>query len=152
MEVESQVDWILQLLVWVTGQSTIEWPITLQLSGMHVSGFITSRERYFKGLRDTIRQRARYGVPEGLTEEDLSSGVQSIFDTLSDTSEGASIEQRQNTEDEEAWREIAFIHLRDARFLSPDGRLLSTDQATWWRGRLDRVHGFYFGAFGPPPR
>lgn len=57
---EPVTDTFLQLFVWITEKSKLGWPVTLQLGGMHVSGFISTPDQYLKGLRDTMRERATY--------------------------------------------------------------------------------------------
>ena len=58
----AQTDWFLQMLVQLANTSPMEIGITLQVSGMLVSGIIVSKKSYFEGFAEDFASPC-YGEP-----------------------------------------------------------------------------------------
>ena len=136
---------ILQLFIGITESSSIRFPITLQVGGIHVSGMLTTTQDYAKGIRDWTKQNATYQPPTGLSEAEIRRIIEDVFDVVAVNTETATVE-RNRTDNEEPVREFEFIHLRDAKFFEPGLHAANQGAGVWWRGRVSAIDGFFFGA------
>lgn len=138
-------DWFLQVLVSVanknTAESFIEYPITLQVGGLLVSGHLTNGRNYFEGFADELK--AGLSQVPGLQETDNEKFVASfrgIAQKIYETPEEELSEEQRDT-----LSSPGFIHLRNARIFHPGGDPIPTNKPVWWRGRLDAVDAFFLG-------
>ncbi len=122
-------DWFLQSLVRIANSSDSGFGITLQVSGMLVSGYLVSGRQYFEGFAADF---------SGLFDDTGAAGA--IRDTLS--AYGKIYDPQADGEDIVPPQ---FIHLQDARFFSTAGHPVPGDGGVWWRGRLSGVGGFSLG-------
>lgn len=137
-------DWFLQLLVGIanknTDESFVEYPITLQVGGLLVSGHLTSGRNYFEGFADELK--TGFDKVPALQESDnekFVSPFRMIAKEFYDNSEELTDEQV------EASNNPGFIHLRNARVFHPNGTPIPINKPVWWRGRLDAVDAFFLG-------
>jgi hypothetical protein len=107
-------------------QGNAETEITLQVSGMLVSGYIISTRQF-------------------LLEHPLTDRLLEEIDRQNRADATASPNPEKN--------QVEFIHLRDTRFYTPGQPPIPTSgPGTFWRCRLSDVSGFHFGILkvGPP--
>lgn len=127
----ADVDWFLQFLVNVANRSSMEVGITLQVSGMLVSGSLVSGKEYFEGF-GTIFSSA-FSDPE--LAASIKKSVSSQGDIYADD------------DDEGGDQSLPqFIHLKNARFFNTAGRPIPGNCGVWWRGRICEVGGFSLGS------
>jgi hypothetical protein len=128
----AQGDWLLGVFVKAANDDSdfdVEIPITLLTSGFLVSGLLVGISKYFEGV----------GQENAESNLDMAN-IFSQFATKLKTSE------------EETASLIAapgYIHLKQARFFTPGGSPIPGNMGVWWRGRLSKVSGFWFGSLGP---
>lgn len=124
-------DWHLQELVSFVNGGDLEFPITLFVGGLVVSGQLTSGHKYFEGLGEQLTQFM--GGPSENTDKAVKyfTSARDIYTQMNE--EGVEISPPQ------------YIHLREARIFTPGQQPIPTE-GTWWRGRLACVDGFHFGS------
>lgn len=124
-------DYVLEELVALVNAGNYEISVTLQVSGMLVSGLLVSGKRFFEGYSDDLSSPFEPGseMEEAVREFALTN--RAVYDR-----EGEEVDPPM------------FIHLRDARYVTPGG-LLPTNNGVWWRGRLSEVGGFSLGSLSP---
>lgn len=123
-------DWFLENLVSLANRDAGEFPITLVVGGILITGYIASGAEYHRTFAARIAKT--YGVNAEL-EAKIRQNFESYAD-IYDESTGAELR-------------VAFIHLKDAQYLTPGTASFSpTDgKGNWWRGRLSEVSGFHYG-------
>jgi hypothetical protein len=129
-------DGLLHLVAAIANGSDLELGLTLNVRGVTVTGTLCSVSTYLHGVATKISQESRDDAgwfPEVLT--DLAE--QSKPPWLARKEAGLP------TDLDEVIQPSHLIHLRDARFYA--GGVLTPDEGTFWRGRLDSVDGFVFG-------
>lgn len=128
-------DYFLQDLVELFGNSGLEVGVgmTLQVSGMLVSGRLVGGKKYFESAAEDMIS--------SFPDADVQSTLRTYMHSYSTLYTG--LEERRK-KDEPVPKPV-FIHLRDARFFSPSGGPLPSNQGVWWRGRISEVQGFVFG-------
>ena len=128
-----QNDWLLQSLVNMANNDGIEIGITLQVSGILVSGDLVSIETYF----DEIGEEFLSGFVNRLEVEEL------IKDSFSKFGERFTKIQTDKTEIDQPLPQ--FLHLKNARFFHTSGNPVPTNRGVFWRGRISEVGGFCLG-------
>ncbi|WP_218080396.1 gas vesicle accessory protein GvpU [Anthocerotibacter panamensis] len=123
------LDWLLQSLVQMVNTSEISFPVTLQVSGLLVSGYLTSGRQYFEEFAQTMGTT--------VVEEDQDEVI-ALFREL-----GKSFYAPQTAGPAP---NPHFLHIRHARVFSPDGQPFPLQEGSWWRGRLEAVDGFMLGS------
>lgn len=127
---QTQPDWYLQSLVDTVNGKEFELPITLFVSGLIVSGQLTSGHKYFVGLGEQLT--TFFGGPSEETAK-----------TVAYFTAPADMYTKDNEGEEEPLPQ--YIHLREARIFTP-GQQPIPSEGSWWRGRLSSVDGFHFGS------
>ncbi|WP_150123797.1 MULTISPECIES: gas vesicle accessory protein GvpU [Achromobacter] len=127
-------DWVLQNFVGLINRTKLQVPVTLQLSGLTVSGTTIAGPEYFRKLGDLIAV--------GMQNGNVSSAAESMREYFSSH---AKIYDGQTVGSEEPSVPATYIHLENAVFWGSDGRTINS-QGALWRGRLSEVSGFYLGA------
>jgi hypothetical protein len=121
------VDLFLQNLVDSVNQYESEFAVTLQVSGLLVTGTLIASAIYFEEFSKLFAQGAN--DVESARAPILAiakSARQSMTDPLVPLPQ--------------------FIHLRGARFYDAAGNSLpGSEEGLLWRGRLTEVHGFFWG-------
>ena len=128
----AETDWFLQTLVRMVNESNIEMGITLQVSGMLVSGNLVSGKQYFDGFA------ADFASPFANDPE----AAESIKDSFSSYGEI----YYQPKEGESDLPPPQFVHLKNARFFNTAGNPIPGNRGVWWRGRICEVGGFSLGS------
>ena len=108
-------------------------PVTLQLSGLTVSGVTIDGPDYFRRLGDL--------VAEGMQTGNLSNAADSMREYFARYTE---IYAPAEGEAGEPPQPAHYIHLENARFWGTDGQTINS-QGALWRGRLSEVSGFFIG-------
>lgn len=134
-----RVDWFLRVLVSTVngvekGGGRLEVPVTLNVGGFLVSGYMVGGNRYFEEFASLLR----IGLADTFGEE----GAQSI---VAPFREAGRVYDKEGMEDLPEAKH--FVHLRDTRFFRPGGDPIPTTQGVLWRGRLEAVDGFTLGVF-----
>lgn len=127
---DANTDWFLQLLVNMTNDSNLEIGITLQVSGLLVSGKLISGKRYFDGIATDF---ASPFASDPDVAESIKSSISAYGDIYSKQNENAKMPPPQ------------FLHLKDARFFNTFGNPVPENKGVWWRGRIREVSGFVLG-------
>lgn len=132
-------DRLLEGWVRATERGTMNFGVTLQVSGVLVSGILISTGDYLKRFGAAFRDGAA-------KDEKSAKAGEVIFNQLVEAAD-----QRQHKIDADTESEkltpLDFIHLADAR--------LYATQSAWpaefpfWRGRLASVDGWMFGQMQP---
>ena len=124
-----ETDWYLQRLIKIVNNTGIEFPITLYVNGLIVSGQMVGGHRYFDGLADQFREF--FGDTEA-TEETVSMLTSAREYYLGeDVKNDPALPQ--------------YVHMRAAKVFVPGQNPIPKD-GSWWRGRITSVNGFNFGS------
>jgi hypothetical protein len=126
-----QPDWFLQSLVNMVNASSFEFGVTLQVSGMLVSGYLVGGQKYFSGFASDFL--AGIDNFEEETKQTIQSNFEAYGNVYKTPEEGQEVPPPQ------------MIHLRDARFYNTAGNAIPANRGVWWRGRLSEVGGFILG-------
>lgn len=123
-------DWYLQSLVDMVNGKDFEFPITLFVGGLIVSGQLTSGHKYFEGLGEQLTQF--FGGPSDDTAKTIKyfTSPADIYTQPKGTTQTPPPQ---------------YIHLRGAKIFTPGQQPIPAEGA-WWRGRLVSVDGFHFGS------
>jgi len=128
----SKSDWFLQRLVNYANDYRLEFGITLQVSGMLVSGTIISGQKYFDEFSANFTG--------GLSDQTLVDSFSSLFNAYKGVYD-VSPEEKDKLPPPE------YVHIRNARFYQPGQKGMPTGNSVLWRGRLSEVGGFSLGSF-----
>jgi hypothetical protein len=133
-----RTDWFLQGLVSLATRVDMDYPVTLSVGGLLISGHVISGKRYFECLACE--------VVSGLG--DVDPAIKEAFAKIKDLGEMYSAP----VEGESGLRELErpeYIHLQNARIFHPGMAVpIPTNRGMLWRGRLDAIDGFTLGALG----
>jgi len=130
----AQSDWFLQRLASFANEHGLEMGITLQVSGLLVSGTLVSGARYFEAIAENFSQGlARHADLARVMKE----GVASFAEVYADVG-GTTPPLPQ------------YLHLKDAQFFSTTGTPVPENQRVWWRGRVSEIGGFTIGQLQRP--
>jgi hypothetical protein len=128
---EPQSDWMLRYLVDLANLRGLQMGITLQLEGMLVSGVLVGGQDYFDGITNNIS--------DALGGNDQTKAIADLFERMNQAVHA-------ETNPDMPTPPPAYIHLKDAYFFqSADAAPIPSGQGVWWRGRLTRISGFFFG-------
>lgn len=129
----AQHDWFIQSLVNLANVAPLSFGVTLQVSGLLVSGYLVSGKAYFEAIGEQIIG----GVAQNAT---LVDQMRKMF---------ATFESAYPSEPGQAERPVPqFIHLENARFYSTDGTPVPSNAGVWWRGRISEISGIVIGILG----
>ena len=113
----AKTDWFLQELVdIVNGLGDLEIGITLQVSGMLVSGNMVSGPKYFEGFAEDFSEAFGY----------KSDATESVKTAL--TKHGDIYPQRKESEEAPLPQ---YIHLKNARYFNTFGKPIPDEKAVW---------------------
>ncbi|MEA5477406.1 gas vesicle accessory protein GvpU [Pseudanabaena galeata UHCC 0370] len=127
----AQTDWFLQSLVNMANNQSLEISITLQVSGMLVSGDIVGGKTYFEGVGEEFSS----------TFVNHPETAESIKDSFSKMGE-----RYVQTDETEVQPLPQFVHLKNARFFHTSGSPIPSNRSVFWRGRISEVGGFFLGS------
>lgn len=109
--------------------------ITLTVRGFLVSGMLIGEQQWQEEFSAYIGNTPE--APHGQTLASFLRATRGTLDSL------------RATRDPHA--AVEFVHLRDARFISPAGELVPQSYRVFWRGSLSSVDGFFFGFVNQAP-
>jgi hypothetical protein len=124
-------DWFLQSLVDSVNGTTAEIGLTLQVSGLLVSGTLVSGDRYFEGFAEAV-------AAAKADDKESAETHRAAFAKYGE-------QYKQRPEDEGIKPRPLYIHLKDARFYTPGAKPLPGNKGVWWRGRISEVSAFILG-------
>ena len=129
----NEVDFHLADIIHLANTGDIEFPITLTVGGMLVTGLLTGGKRYFNEFGENMT-KAMGSVSDETKERvrEFFGGPAVIYDEPPD-------------EDGGPRRPVGYIHLREARFFIPGAKPIPEAGGVLWRGRLEQVDGFHIG-------
>lgn len=130
-ENKTDTDWHLQTLVSTANTTGLEFGVTLLVEGLIVSGNLIGGNKYFETFADNFSNGFR---AEEETKEELRQAISSQGEIYN------------AAETDEEIPPPEFIHLEDARFFSPGGNSIPTENGTLWRGKISSVSGFTLGS------
>lgn len=123
-------DWFLQSLVNISTNASLNIGITLQVSGMLVSGQLVGGQKYFEAFAEELSA--------GCGDLDPDSEFKKIIASFGDR-------YKPDPTGEEKRPLPHYIHLKNARFFNTSGKPIPGNRGVWWRGRLCEVGGFILG-------
>lgn len=129
----AQHDWFIQSLVNVANVAPLNFGVTLQVSGLLVSGYLVSGKAYFQA----VGQQVSSGFSQNA---DLAEQMRKMF---------ATFESAYPNDPAQKDRPVPqFVHLQNARFYSTDGKPVPSNAGVWWRGRISEISGIVVGILG----
>jgi hypothetical protein len=132
--VSSDSDLLLRSLVQLADVRSEKMSITLFVQGSIVSGLLIGEKAYFEALNNALNAFN----PDGSDKD------KEVIRTFLAPFQSLSTNLPDNQQEQSQWRDIEFIHLKDAKFYSGDS-LVTQDKGSYWRGRLSRIDGFWLG-------
>lgn len=121
-------DSFLTTLVSTVNGGDLTLGITLNVHGTVISGIMISAEEYIKGLGETLKNSgSKIGQ---LLGDKFINELSQNFKVPTD-SEEEYIPQ--------------LIHLKNAKFYTPNGGSIPNGEGVYWRGKLSSVDGFIWG-------
>lgn len=135
------VDRTLQLLLLAAERGT-QLPITLSLEGgTMVTGTLVGTVAYCRELADHFS-----GMSGGtVMDEELAEAFRSLVDDAHGIAQG---DRRHPADPASFERSVRFLHLHDARVVTPSGVLPVGRHGVLWRCRVGEVKGWALGALG----
>jgi hypothetical protein len=129
----AQHDWFIQSLVNVANVAPLSFGVTLQVSGLLVSGYLVSGKAFFEATGQQI--------VSGLVQNAaLADQMRKMF---------ATFESAYPNDPTQTDRPVPqFVHLQNARFYSTDGTPVPSNAGVWWRGRISEISGIVIGILG----
>ena len=129
----AQHDWFIQSLVNVANVQPLSFGVTLQVSGLLVSGYLVSGKAYFEAVGAQILG----GVAQNPA---LAEQMRKMF---------ATFESAYPNDPGQTDRPVPqFVHLQNARFYGTDGTPVPSNEGVWWRGRISEISGIVIGILG----
>jgi hypothetical protein len=129
----AQHDWFIQSLVNVANVAPLSFGVTLQVSGLLVSGYLVSGKAYFTAIGQQVVSACEQNA-------DLAEQMRKMF---------ATFESAYPNDPAQKERPVPqFVHLQNARFYSTDGKPVPTHAGVWWRGRISEISGIVIGILG----
>lgn len=122
---QAPTDPLLELLVEMTDDTGTELPITLQVSGLVVSGKLISKDAYFDQFTSQFTQ--------GMTDRPTIEGLRKSFAEI-----GADSESRSGAPS-------LAVHVKDAALFGVGNMPVPYEQGALWRGRLSEIDAFFLG-------
>lgn len=119
-------DWWLETLVGLANGHNGEIGVTVSAGGLLISGFVASGEQYFEEFAADVANST-----DGSDED--REALRKAFAQPAERYRGGEPIQ------------IAYVHIRDARFYTPGNNGLPTNRGVWWRGRLSQIDGWNLG-------
>jgi hypothetical protein len=120
-------DWLLAVLVSGCNDQGARMGITLTVGGLVVTGELAPAQDFLAAFGESAAGGA--DGDEGAAVRSWAAEQAMAYKVPRE--EGAPLPK------------IGYIHIADARLLTPAG--WAPTQGTWWRGRIDEVDGWMFG-------
>jgi hypothetical protein len=136
-------DPIIALFVKVFASQKIGLPITVLSGGLTVSGYVISVEQFFAKTKELFSSASIDG--EKSTVDAVRNSIVTSFQLLEDAARRTAA-----TDDQETEHDLDllpdYIHLENVLIYTGSAEPLHVPA---WRGRIDSISGFSFGALGP---
>jgi hypothetical protein len=127
-------DELFERLVHLTNTTDLEIGVTLHVNGLVITGKLISGATYWSSSARDLRER--------------SVGSRDLVDAMAQSMEKLAVEYRDTlAEEADSHPMTAFVHLKDARTVTPKGGIPRS--GAFWRGRLASIDGFTLGELGP---
>jgi hypothetical protein len=107
-------------------------PVTILIDGFMVSGNLISGHKYFEQVQEVIPLSGKSATelsPSDYTLEVLIEGQADVYKDLKDSVTNIS----------------TYFHMANAKFHNNSGVSITGIKGVTWRGRVDKVSGFYLG-------
>jgi hypothetical protein len=125
------LDFLLGLLINIaSSKDGVSIGITLQTSGMLVSGILTGGKQYFREFAKIF--------PAGFADTTSQTSIETELASLGEV-------YNDNTNKIMDGPQSQFVHLKDARFFSGSGAPIPGNSGVLWRCKISSVGGFFLG-------
>lgn len=126
-------DWFLESTIRNLVNQGIEISITLTVGGAYVTGLLTSGKRYFEELGQTLANASRAPDDTAAVLGEAWKGYTALYERPADAPDD--------------WQPppVAFVHLRNARYIAPGQQPMPGKGHMLWRGKLSSIDGFSLG-------
>jgi hypothetical protein len=122
-------DWFLCTLVRLANEGTV-FPVTLSVGAAVISGMLIGGKAYFEALGSAYSA--------GSSDPEVATMLKDFFNSFGSIYKSTPPGEKPPT--------TTYIHLKDAQFFYPDGKVIPAN-GLLWRGRLGAVDGFSVGSF-----
>lgn len=137
--IDYKEDFFLQWLVFTAESTGFGYPVTLNVKGTLITGFVTSKKKFRDNLLTQMKNALKQ-LPEDQGEIMIKNHISPVENILNED---------KNNELPEL-TEIKYIHLDKAQIYSPGAKPIpGKSDGIFWRGRLDSIDGFFFGKLEP---
>lgn len=127
-------DFLLQLLASMVNTNGTEFPLTLSINGMLVTGKLIGIEDYFSLMADALS--------DSIFGDDNSEHKASFrAQTIGLCPSKAALEEPPSA------KKINFIHLKETKVFNAAGQSMNISTSLVWRGRISEVKGWSCGRF-----
>ena len=137
-------DWFLQALVRIGNDGSLNYPVTLHVGGVTVTGTIVGGREYFELWSKAASEPITWGDNEGPEAAEARKAIKDMFRSFGDA-----VYPEKKDEDETPVDIFKtgpqYIHLKDARFFLGD-TFVPNNQSVLWRGRITAVDGWFLGS------
>ena len=106
--------------------------ITLNAHGTTISGSLIGYETYLKELSNSFKKAN--------SDPTIAEVFSDKFTKLADVTATSSLSNKSESKNHDP----NFIHLKGVRIVNSNGDFITN---TLWRGKIDSIDGFFFGAF-----
>lgn len=131
---QTDKDFLLQSLVtYVNRIEGASVEITLQMSGLLISGKLIAGDKYFTKLAEIF-----YGKQETLKD---NPDLENDFEEMAS---GGDIYREERDFPDDTFPSPVFIHIENCRIISVNE---TSRYSVLWRGRISQVDGFFLGSF-----
>lgn len=132
------IDYLLSTWVAVADKADTGVGVTLSIGGTLVTGTITGVGAYIDGTMDALEAS---GGDWTYLREQLHDAVPDQPEDLPEDPDDLSDEQLLELIKVSA----AYVHLKDAKLITPMGIVPTSGSGVYWRARLDRIDGWCYG-------
>jgi len=132
-------DWFLAYFVWLADGFSIEQNVTLTVGGSLMSGMLISGRTYFEELGTLLKNIGNMHVKSG---EDGKELLESLAETYSNFSQ---VYPKPAPDSEREFRKVGYIHMRNAKIFTADGKAMPNPDGMLWRGKMSAIDGFMIG-------
>jgi len=127
-------DPFLEIFVELANKGTMEMSVTFHVNGLIISGMLTGAKRYYDYVEKLFQDS---GKTEEFKGAQVLDAIPQMFrDAVKENQDDSGIKPR-------------YVHLRDIRTYTADGKAAQTPQEIFWRGKLSSVNGFTIGSLHP---
>ncbi len=133
-------DLFLQWLIRLT-DGGLEMGVTLSVGGLLVTGTLIHRQTYFREFGELLGSTL-----EGVFSPSLANDIKQSIQSFGEDADGTPGE----AESTAPWQPAHYVHLENARMITPGQPGIPTHEGVLWRGKVSAIDGFMLGTIGPP--